>query len=322
MVGESGCGKTTLGPVVLRLIRPSAGVVRFDGEDIWALTARRAPLAAAAFRSSSRTPAVARPPAGWAHHHRAARRLGQSRRPPPSAGAPRDARQVGLRRRPSSTAIRTNSPAGSASGSASPGRWRRARISSCSTSRSRRSTSRSQAQILNLLAELQRRLRPRLPVHLAQPRDRPPIADRVAVMYLGEVVELGGRRASARPAAPSLYPRADCRGAGARSGSQPGADRAAPGEIPSPIASRLAVVSASAVRWPSRSAPKPVPNRQAAPGHFAACHRVRLELEGEEPMTVVRYVLVKVRPGVSLDEFEKFEREVDYVKALRKIPRS
>ena len=33
-------------------------------------------------------------------------------------------------------------------------------------------------------------------------------------------------------------------------------------------------------------------------------------------MTVVRYVLVKVRPGVSLDEFEKFEREVDYVKAM------
>src|SRR5260221_13394299 len=34
-------------------------------------------------------------------------------------------------------------------------------------------------------------------------------------------------------------------------------------------------------------------------------------------MTVVRYVLVKVRPGVSLDEFEKFEREVDYVKAAQ-----
>ena len=34
-------------------------------------------------------------------------------------------------------------------------------------------------------------------------------------------------------------------------------------------------------------------------------------------MTVVRYVLVKVQPGVSLDEFEKFEREVDYVKAAQ-----
>jgi len=34
-------------------------------------------------------------------------------------------------------------------------------------------------------------------------------------------------------------------------------------------------------------------------------------------MTVVRYVLVKLRPGVPIDEFEKFEREVDYVKAAQ-----
>lgn len=34
-------------------------------------------------------------------------------------------------------------------------------------------------------------------------------------------------------------------------------------------------------------------------------------------MTVVRYVLVKLRPGVDIDEFEKFEREVDYVKAAQ-----
>ena len=34
-------------------------------------------------------------------------------------------------------------------------------------------------------------------------------------------------------------------------------------------------------------------------------------------MTVVRYVLVKLRPGVDIDAFEKFEREVDYVKAAQ-----
>ena len=32
-------------------------------------------------------------------------------------------------------------------------------------------------------------------------------------------------------------------------------------------------------------------------------------------MAVVRYVLVKLKPGVDIDEFEKFEREVNYVKA-------
>jgi ABC-type microcin C transport system duplicated ATPase subunit YejF len=34
LVGESGCGKTTLGRMVLRLIAPTAGSVRFDGHDV------------------------------------------------------------------------------------------------------------------------------------------------------------------------------------------------------------------------------------------------------------------------------------------------
>lgn len=34
-------------------------------------------------------------------------------------------------------------------------------------------------------------------------------------------------------------------------------------------------------------------------------------------MAVVRYVLVKLRPDVPIDEFERFEREVDYVKAAQ-----
>jgi oligopeptide/dipeptide ABC transporter ATP-binding protein len=34
LVGESGCGKTTAGRAILRLLEPSAGVVRFEGTDI------------------------------------------------------------------------------------------------------------------------------------------------------------------------------------------------------------------------------------------------------------------------------------------------
>jgi oligopeptide/dipeptide ABC transporter ATP-binding protein len=37
VVGESGCGKTTLGRSVLRLIEPTSGTVAFDGTDVLAL---------------------------------------------------------------------------------------------------------------------------------------------------------------------------------------------------------------------------------------------------------------------------------------------
>ncbi|WIM12754.1 dipeptide ABC transporter ATP-binding protein [Enhydrobacter sp.] len=39
LVGESGCGKSTVGRLVLRLIEPTAGAVRFEGEDLLSLDA-------------------------------------------------------------------------------------------------------------------------------------------------------------------------------------------------------------------------------------------------------------------------------------------
>jgi len=39
-VGESGCGKTTVGRLLLRLIDPSSGSIFFDGTDITKLDRR------------------------------------------------------------------------------------------------------------------------------------------------------------------------------------------------------------------------------------------------------------------------------------------
>src|SRR4051812_28497733 len=39
LVGESGCGKTTLGRAILRLIEPTSGSVHFDGRDVLAAPA-------------------------------------------------------------------------------------------------------------------------------------------------------------------------------------------------------------------------------------------------------------------------------------------
>ena len=40
LVGESGCGKSTTGRVVLRLLEPTSGTVRFEGRDMAELSAR------------------------------------------------------------------------------------------------------------------------------------------------------------------------------------------------------------------------------------------------------------------------------------------
>ena len=55
LVGESGCGKTTTGRCILRLERPTAGEIRYDGVDIVKLGRREYWPCGGVSRSSSRT---------------------------------------------------------------------------------------------------------------------------------------------------------------------------------------------------------------------------------------------------------------------------
>lgn len=41
LVGESGCGKTTVGRTLIRLLKPTAGTFTFNGEDVFSASATR-----------------------------------------------------------------------------------------------------------------------------------------------------------------------------------------------------------------------------------------------------------------------------------------
>lgn len=55
LVGESGCGKSTTGRMLVRLLDPTGGQVEFQGQDITRLGQRALRRCAASCRSSSRT---------------------------------------------------------------------------------------------------------------------------------------------------------------------------------------------------------------------------------------------------------------------------
>ena len=55
VVGESGCGKSTTGRVILRLIEPTSGSITFDGTDVRGLSADGLRKMRTRMRSFSRT---------------------------------------------------------------------------------------------------------------------------------------------------------------------------------------------------------------------------------------------------------------------------
>jgi oligopeptide/dipeptide ABC transporter ATP-binding protein len=243
LVGESGSGKTTLGRCALRLVEPTAGRVRFDGEDLLALPPADLRRRRRRFQMVFQDPYGALDPR---------QRVGSAVAEPlavhgalPRRGPERERRTaellaaVGLapamaRRYPHELSGGQRQRLGIARALAAGPDLLIADepVSALDVS--------VRAQILNLLSGLQERLGLTLLLIAHDLAAVEQVADRVAVMYLGRIVELGPRQAVfARPLHPytaSLLSAVPVPEVSGRGGRRRGGRIVLRGEPPSPLA--------------------------------------------------------------------------------------
>jgi oligopeptide/dipeptide ABC transporter ATP-binding protein len=274
LVGESGCGKSTTGRAVLRLIEPTAGSVHFAGDDVLALGARELRALRRQMQIVFQDPFSSLNPRmtigaivreGLTIHHLA-------------EGAAADARvrqlleEVGLRpeyasRYPHEFSGGQRLRVGIARAlSVEP------KFIVCDEPVSALDVS-VQAQVVNLLQDLQRDrgLAYLLIAHDLSVVEH--IADRVAVMYLGHIVELASVDALyAHPIMP--YTQALLSAVPA---PEPGVKRERillTGDVPSPANPPSGCVFHPRCQHPAKDAACSVivpPLEEKAPGHWAAC---------------------------------------------------
>ena len=196
LVGESGCGKSTVGKTVLKLIEPTAGRILLGGEDVTGAQARRDVAAPPAHPDDLPGSVLVDEPAPAGRRPSSASRWRISAS---TRGRERDERVAACSSASACgptpcASTPTNSPAASASGWASPRRCRSIPTLIVADEPVSALDVSVQAQVLNLLIDLQEEygLAYLFISHdLAVMRH---ISHRIAVMYLGRIVELADKR--------------------------------------------------------------------------------------------------------------------------------
>ena len=194
LVGESGCGKTTVGRTLLRLMEPTGGKIVFDGDDITHSRATTSSATGAGCRSCSRTrmPRSTRGPVGDGYWRGAPDPWHRHLPGAGGQGGPHDGsgRAPAVSRPPVPARV-LRRPAAADRDRARPGPQPDLLV--CDEPVSALDVS-IQAQVLNLLRDLQRRLGLTYLFIAHNMGVVEHISDRVAVMYLGALVEVAGAK--------------------------------------------------------------------------------------------------------------------------------